>query len=52
MSEQTTNNKPIGLPSNAYTELKSGEEYVPIMLPDKEYPEVSIWSVLWGLLIR
>lgn len=51
MSEQTTNNKPIGLPSNAYTELKSGEEYVPIMLPDKEYPEVSIWSVLWGLLM-
>ncbi len=51
MSEQTENGKPIGLPSNAYTELKTGEEYVPIMLPDKEYPEVSIWSVLWGLLM-
>jgi putative OPT family oligopeptide transporter len=40
-----------GLPDNAYTELKPGEEYVPIMSPHKEYPEVNIWSVLWGLVM-
>lgn len=41
----------IGLPENAYFELKPGEEYKPIMSPLKEYPEVNIWSVLWGLVM-
>ena len=40
-----------GLPENAYTELKPGEEYVPVMSPTKEYPEVNTWSVLWGLIM-
>jgi len=40
-----------GLPENAYTELKPGEEYVPVMSPTKEYPEVNTWSVLWGLVM-
>lgn len=40
-----------GLPENAYTELKPGEEYVPVMSPQKEYPEVNIWSVIWGLIM-
>lgn len=40
-----------GLPENAYLELKPGEEYVPVMSPTKEYPEVNIWSVLWGLVM-
>lgn len=40
-----------GLPENAYTELKPGEEYVPVMSPRKEYPEVNIWSVIWGLIM-
>ncbi len=48
MSEQI---KVAGLPDNAYRELKPGEKYVPIMLPDKVYPEVNLWSVLWGLLM-
>ncbi|MBZ0178279.1 MAG: oligopeptide transporter, OPT family [Melioribacteraceae bacterium] len=41
----------IGLPANAYSELNPGEEYKPIMSPLKEYPEVNIWSVLWGLVM-
>ncbi len=41
----------VGLPENAYTELKPGEEYVPVMSPTKEYPEVNVWSVLWGLVM-
>jgi len=48
MSEQI---RVKGLPANAYTELKAGETYTPIMLPDKVYPEVNLWSVLWGLLM-
>jgi len=41
----------VGLPVNAYTELKPGEEYVPIMSPTKEYPEVSKYSVIMGLIM-
>ncbi|MBW6491634.1 MAG: oligopeptide transporter, OPT family [Lentimicrobium sp.] len=40
-----------GLPENAYTELKPGEEYKPIMRADKVYPEVNLRSVLLGLLM-
>ncbi|MCL2650565.1 MAG: oligopeptide transporter, OPT family [Candidatus Azobacteroides sp.] len=40
-----------GLPENAYRELKSGEEYKPVMSPFKKYPEVTTWSVIWGLLM-
>ena len=40
-----------GLPENAYKELKEGETYKPIMLPDKIYPEVNFRSVFWGLLM-
>lgn len=40
-----------GLPKNAYTELKDGEEYIPIMPPHKTVPEVNLWSVTWGLVM-
>lgn len=40
-----------GLPENAYTELKPGEEYKPVMSPDRVYPEVNVRSVLLGLLM-
>lgn len=43
--------KIAGLPDNAYFELKPGEEYVPVMSPKENVPEVNIWSVLWGLLM-
>lgn len=42
-------NKPVGLPENAFRELKEGESYEPLMSPDKTYKEVTWWSVLWGL---
>ncbi|HON54829.1 MAG TPA: OPT/YSL family transporter, partial [Bacteroidales bacterium] len=48
---QKEENKQVGLPENAYRELKEGEEYKPIMSPDKVYPEVSVWSVSIGLLM-
>ncbi len=40
-----------GLPENAYKELKKGEVYSPIMDPKKVYPEVTPWSVFWGLVM-
>ena len=39
------------LPDNAYRELKPGEVYNPLMGPDKTFPEVNVWSVMWGLLM-
>ena len=38
-----------GLPENAFRELKPGEVYNPLMSPHKTYPEVTLWSVLWGI---
>lgn len=38
-----------GLPENAFRELKPGEVYNPLMSPNKQYPEVTLWSVLWGI---
>ena len=43
------NEKPTGLPENAFRPLKPGEEYHPLMSPDKDYPEVNLWSVSWGI---
>lgn len=39
------------LPENAYRELKEGEIYEPIMNPNKIYPEVNAWSVIWGIVM-
>ena len=39
------------LPENATRELKPGEEYRPLLLPEKNYPEVTPWSVSIGLVM-
>src|SRR5574344_1256554 len=41
--------KPVGLPENAFRELKPEEDYQPLMNPHKNYAEVNLWSVLWGI---
>ena len=41
-----------GVPENAFRELKKGEQYEPLMSPDRTYKEVTVWSVLWLALIR
>lgn len=41
----------MSLPENAFTELKTGEEYVPPMRPDKTYPEATGYSVSMGLIM-
>ena len=45
------NEKQTGLPENAFRPLNEGEEYKPLMSPDKKYPEVNFWSVSWGILM-
>ena len=40
-----TQEKPTGLPENAFRPLKPGEKYEPLMSPGKTYPEVNFWSV-------
>ncbi|HNR68897.1 MAG TPA: oligopeptide transporter, OPT family [bacterium] len=37
------------LPENAYRPLKSGEEYKPVVPVDKPLPEITLYSLLWGL---
>lgn len=51
MSQQSEHEKIQGLPENAYRELKPGEEYKPVLSPLKIVPEVSLYSVAWGLVM-
>lgn len=39
------------LPDNAFRELKPGEKYVPVLKPDRSYPEVTPYSVSMGLIM-
>jgi putative oligopeptide transporter, OPT family len=48
---EDTNTKTQGLPENATRELKPGEEYQPILSPNKTYPEVNLWSVSLGIVM-
>lgn len=41
----------MSLPDNAFTPLKDGEKYVPVMRPDRQYPEVTPYSVSLGLIM-
>ena len=45
------NKENIQLPDNAFRELKPGENYDPVMSPEKVYPEVNMWSVTWGIVM-
>ena len=49
---ETNEKQPVDLPENAFRELKPGEEYRPILSPDKVYPEANAWSVTWGIVMR
>ena len=49
MENKTEQN--IEIPENAFRELRTGEEYEPIMSPKRTYREVSPWSITWGILM-
>lgn len=42
---------PTELQENAFRELKDGEEYRPIMHPERKYREVTPYSVIMGLVL-
>ena len=42
---------PIELPENAFRELKDGEEYRPVMHPNRNYAEATPYSITMGLLL-
>ena len=39
------------LPENAFRPLNEGEEYVPLMEAGTNPKEVTVWSVVWGLVM-
>ena len=41
----------MSLPENAQRELKEGEEYKPLLDPNKKYPEVTPYSVAVGIVM-
>ncbi len=45
--EKTT----FGIPENAFRELGKDEKYVPVLHPEKNYPEVTPYSVSIGLIM-
>ncbi len=48
---QEEDKKTIGLPENAYRELKEGEEYKPVMPANQNVVEVTPYSIGMGLLM-
>ena len=42
---------PTQLSENAFRELADGEEYRPVMHPERNYPEVTPYSVSMGLIL-
>ncbi|MEN6511657.1 MAG: oligopeptide transporter, OPT family [Chloroherpetonaceae bacterium] len=48
---QDNQNNIVSLPENAYRELKPGEEYIPVIPASQIVPQVTVWSVLWGLVM-
>lgn len=42
---------PTELPENAFRELAAGESYRPLMHPERNYPEVTTYSVTLGLIL-
>jgi putative OPT family oligopeptide transporter len=48
---QVPTSDPVEIPENAFRELKPGEEYRPMMDPNRNYPEVTAYSVTLGLIL-
>ncbi|MGM9802897.1 MAG: OPT family oligopeptide transporter [Muribaculaceae bacterium] len=51
MQDKEKEKQQVGLPENAFRELKPGEKYEPILRPDCQYPEVTPYSVTLGLIM-
>lgn len=42
--------KPKGIPENAFRKLEPGEEFLPVVPADKPLPEVTSYSLAWGMI--
>ena len=51
MPEAAETKAPPALPTNAYTELKRGEVYCPLVPAEEKLPELTFRSILWGTLL-
>lgn len=51
MQSNQDDKQPVSLPENAYSELKEGEEYKPVLPADRAIKEITPWSVGMGLLM-
>lgn len=51
MQENNNEKVNVGLPENAFRELKKDEKYVPVLHPNNSYPEVTPYSVSMGLIM-
>ena len=51
MQENNEEKVGTGLPENAFRELKEGEKYTPVLNPNKNFPEVTPYSVSMGLIM-
>ncbi len=53
MSEELTKQvkDEMSLPDNAFRPLKEGEKYVPVLRPERNYPEITPYSVSLGLIM-
>ena len=51
MQEKNEEKVNVGLPENAFRELKKDEKYVPVLHPNNSYPEVTPYSVSMGLIM-
>jgi putative OPT family oligopeptide transporter len=50
-SPETTERQPVKLPANAYTPLRPGETYAPMVPATERPPEETRRSIAWGLLL-
>ena len=46
---EQTSSKPTRLPENAYRKLNPGEEFIPLVPAGKIMPELTVYSLIWGL---
>ena len=51
MQDEEKEKLSVNLPENAFSELKDGEKYEPILRPECQYPEVTPYSVSMGLIM-
>ncbi len=51
MPEAAETKAPPALPTNAYTELKSGEVYCPLVPAEEKLPELTARSIGWGVFL-